>query len=193
METGIHEHHGVETLGDRIFKDTDVSVVRCYQCGKCSAGCPLSEDMDYPPSVIMRMLQVGLPDLEDKVLRSYTIWLCLACETCYTRCPMEIDIPKAMDFLRSESIRQKKVNPKAKDIIRFHRSFLDSIQYTGRLFEIGLIVDYKMRSRHLLQDVILAPGMFLRGKLHLIPEMLKDKKAMNRLFTKTLKSKEVTK
>ncbi len=113
-------------LADQALKRTAVSVIRCYQCGKCSAGCPLAADMDYPPSLIMRMLQTGAADLEEKVLRSYTIWLCLSCEICFARCPMEIDIPKLMDFLRGESLRRKMVSPKAKEILAFHRSFLDT-------------------------------------------------------------------
>jgi heterodisulfide reductase subunit C len=103
---------------------------------------------------------------------------------------MEIDIPKLMDCLRVESLRLKKVNPKAKDILAFHRAFLDSIRYTGRLFEMGQIVDYKIRSRHFLQDLLQAPGMFFKGKLHLFPERVRGRSLLGRIFAKTLKSKE---
>jgi heterodisulfide reductase subunit C len=178
------------SLSGKIKQHTDVPVQKCYQCGKCSAGCPLAEDMDYPPSLLLRMLQFGTPELEEKVLRSYTIWLCLSCEMCISRCPMEIDIPVMMDYLRQESIRQKKVNPKAKDIVRFHRAFLDSINYTGRLYEMGLIVDYKMRSFNLMQDVTIAPSMFAKGKLHLIPERIKGLPLLSRIFSKTIKKEE---
>ena len=112
-------------LSLKIYQNVNESVFKCYQCGKCSAGCPLSSDMDYPPSQLMRMLQLGFPQLEDKVLKSYTIWLCLTCETCIARCPQEVDIPKIMDFLRQESLHQKKSHPSARDIISFHKSFLD--------------------------------------------------------------------
>ena len=181
--------HGCEckTLNDRIENQTDVSVAQCYQCGKCSAGCPLAEEMDYPPSQILRMLQIGSPALEDKVLRSMSIWLCLTCETCIARCPQEVDFPKVMDYLRGEALRRGIANPKAKDIIAFHKAFLDSIQTTGRLYEMGLIVDYKARTRHLLQDILIAPWMFMAGKLHIFPEMIKGKKQMSKIFSGTLK------
>jgi len=191
MSTDLHQHHGPQTLADQVRAGSSVAVARCYQCGKCSAGCPLAADMDYPPSLIMHMLQLGLPALEDKVLRSLTIWLCLACETCYTRCPMEIDIPKMMDVLRHEALRQKKAHRRAKDIIAFHRAFLDPVRYTGRLYEIGMIASYKARSWHLLQDVLLAPFMYLKGKIHLIPERIKDRAQLRRIFARTLKNKEV--
>ena len=86
---------------------------------------------------------------------------------------MEIDIPSMMDFLRQRSRSEKKVNKKAKNIIAFHKSFLNSIKFTGRLYELGLILDYKRQSLNLTQDISLAPKMISRGKLHLFPNMIK--------------------
>jgi heterodisulfide reductase subunit C2 len=187
MSSGAHHHEVDNSLAGKVRHNTQVHAQRCYQCGKCSAGCPLSADMDYPPSMILRMLQTGDPVLEDKILRSYTIWVCLSCEMCIQRCPMEVDIPVMMDYLRQESIRQKKVNPKAKNIVSFHRSFLDSIHYTGRLFEFGLVVDYKLRSWKMFQDITMMPGMVSRGKLHFIPERIKGMKNISNIFTKVSK------
>jgi heterodisulfide reductase subunit C2 len=186
-------HHVDNSLAGVIEQSTHVKTARCYQCGKCSAGCPLATEMDYPPSMIVRMLQTGDKKLEEKVLRSKTIWLCLTCEMCISRCPMEVDIPKMMDFLREKSLREKKTHPYAKNIIDFHKSFLSSIKKTGRLYEIGLVVEYKMRSRKLLQDVLLAPKMFAKGKLKILPEMIKNRKQIERIFAKTIEKKEESK
>jgi heterodisulfide reductase subunit C2 len=181
-------HYSMLTeLGSEILEQSDVKLTRCYQCGKCSAGCPLAEEMDYPPSVIMRMLQTGWPELEEKVLRSFSIWVCLACEMCFARCPMSIDIPKMMDQLRQKALKEKKANRKAKEIIAFHKSFLDSIRYTGRLYEIGLFVDYKARTLKIFDDLSLAPKMMKRGKLNIFPEMIKDRKGIASTFRKTIK------
>jgi heterodisulfide reductase subunit C len=98
---------------------------------------------------------------------------------------MEIDIPSAMDYLRQKSMKEKKVNQKAKRIIAFHKSFLNSIKYTGRLFELGLTLDYKRRSLTLMQDVALAPRMISRGKLHFIPEIIKGRPQIAKIFKKT--------
>jgi heterodisulfide reductase subunit C len=191
MRSDIHVQHNCQMLADRVLEKTGVDVARCYQCGKCSAGCPLANDMDFPPSQIMHLLQLReFPEFAEMALRSHTIWLCLTCEICYARCPMEIDIPKLMDALRSESLAQKKTNPKAKDIIAFHRAFLDSVRYTGRLFEMGQIIDYKIRSRHFLQDLLQAPAMFFKGKLHLFPERIRGRSLLGRIFARTMKSKE---
>ena len=105
-----------------------------------------------------------MPANDEKILRSHSIWLCVTCEMCLSRCPMEIDIPSMMDFLRQKSRSEKKVNKKAKNIIAFHKSFLNSIRFTGRLYELGLILDYKRQSLNMTQDISLAPKMISRGK-----------------------------
>src|SRR5512137_2655008 len=171
-----HDHHSViNTLADNILSATEVHSQKCYQCGKCTAGCPVAYEMDLPPGMVMRLLQTEIPANDEKVLKSHAIWLCVTCEMCLSRCPMEIDIPSMMDYLRQKSRSEKKVNKKAKNIIAFHKSFLNSIKYTGRLYELGLIIDYKRQSLNMTQDVSLAPRMITRGKLHFIPDMIKDK------------------
>ena len=97
-----------QSLKDRLFEQTGISVAQCYQCGKCTAGCPLREEMDFMPSQILRMLQFDQKGYEDKILGSLAIWLCLSCETCYSRCPQEVEFATVMDYLRKESIRLNK-------------------------------------------------------------------------------------
>jgi heterodisulfide reductase subunit C len=186
-----NNHIARSGLGSEVMEHTEVKVSKCYQCGKCSAGCPLSEEMDYPPSVIMRMLQTGSKEMEEKVLRSFSIWVCLTCEMCFARCPMSIDIPKMMDFLREKAIDEKKANPRAKNILAFHKSFLDSIRYTGRLYEIGLLADYKSRTLRLTDDLSLAPAMLKRGKLNILPEMVRDRSGIASIFRKTFKKNKI--
>ena len=167
-----------------IKANTNVNVNRCYQCGKCSAGCAVSDEMDYPPSRVMRMLQTNDMENYNEILKSESIWLCVSCQNCLSRCPMEIDIPHLMDYLREKALLEKTVNKKSKNILSFHRAFLDSVKYTGRLYEIGLIADYKMRTFNILQDMDVAPKMFAKGKLPLKPEMVKNKKQISAIFNK---------
>ncbi|MFP3952192.1 MAG: 4Fe-4S dicluster domain-containing protein [Candidatus Bathyarchaeia archaeon] len=75
----------------------------CFQCGACSGGCPLSQEMDYLPSKIIRMAQLGL----EEVLESKTIWVCSTCFNCEVRCPRGIDIANVMEALRQLMLRQK--------------------------------------------------------------------------------------
>ena len=81
---------------------TPVSV--CFQCHKCSTGCPIGPEMDLLPSQVMRLVHLGL---DDEVLASRAIWLCASCEACTTRCPMEIDIAAVMDALRILAVERK--------------------------------------------------------------------------------------
>ncbi|MBP8850903.1 MAG: 4Fe-4S dicluster domain-containing protein [Breznakibacter sp.] len=183
--SATHETDIPLTFNGEVLRDTGVLVYKCYQCGKCSAGCPMAVEMEYPPSLALRMLQTEDATHRNKLLSSLTIWLCVNCEMCLTRCPMEIDIPHLMDYLRQKSMAQKMTNPKAKNIISFHKAFLDSIEHTGRLYELGLIANYKLRSGSFMQDVGVAPKMFAKGKLSLIPEFIKGRKGMLQMFKST--------
>jgi heterodisulfide reductase subunit C2 len=184
----MHETGTVETLKPglklKVRRSTGESVMDCYQCGKCSAGCPLIDEMDIAPNQILRMLQLGFEEFEDRILRSKAIWLCLTCEQCFTRCPKEVDFPVIMDYLRQESVRQDKVNPGAKHILAFHKTFLDSVRMTGRLYEVGLIGGYKMRTMKLMQDVAMAPQMYFKGLLKMLPHRIHGKDVVARIFEK---------
>ncbi|MDR0509780.1 MAG: 4Fe-4S dicluster domain-containing protein [Rikenellaceae bacterium] len=179
-------HFSASSLASQASATVGVDSARCYQCGKCSAGCPLADEMDFTSSAVLRMLQTEDPAADRELLTSQTIWLCASCEMCISRCPMQVDIPKLMDFLRQRSLYEGLANRDARrNIVAFHRSFLDVIRLTGRSYEIGLVVDYKVRSGKLLQDLTVAPAMFLKGKLALIPEMVRDRRGIKRIFKKT--------
>ncbi len=186
FESSVEEREN--SLSDLLLRTSGVSVQRCYQCGKCSAGCPAASEMDIAPSVVLRLLQTKSEEAERRVLSSYAVWLCLACQTCVARCPMEVDLPKAMDLLRAESLRRHLVHPNAKDIVAFHTSFIHTIKRFGRLWEIGLIAEYKLRTRHFWQDVVVAPVMLQKGKLSLIPSF--HKSFVSRIFSRIQKQKE---
>ena len=81
----------------RIIELSGVDPNECYQCGKCSAGCPITEEMDIIPSEIIRLIQLGQ---ELDVLESKTIWMCASCFQCYTRCPKGIDFSRLAEALR---------------------------------------------------------------------------------------------
>ncbi len=173
-------------LQNAISSDSGVGIEKCYQCGKCTAGCPLAGDMDFAPSYVIRMLQSHDKGLEDQVLRSRSIWLCLTCDMCVSRCPMEIDIPRLMDYLRGRSLKEKKASAAASRSIAVHKSFLDTIIRNGRLYEVELEARYKLRTLTLMQDLLLVPGMLSRGKLNLMPERIRNRKALADLYRNTV-------
>jgi len=76
----------------------------CYQCGKCSAGCPMSFIMDLLPNQIIRSVQLGLTE---DIAKSKTPWLCASCLVCTVRCPKGIDIAGVMEALRQIVLRRR--------------------------------------------------------------------------------------
>ncbi len=76
----------------------------CYQCGKCTAACPVNPFMDILPHQVLRLLQLGQVE---QVLQSKTIWVCATCFTCAGRCPRDVDLSVVMEALRAILLRQR--------------------------------------------------------------------------------------
>lgn len=163
-----------------------IAVSHCYQCGKCTAGCVLSEEMDYAPSYIIRLLQTRNTQNDHRVLSSKAIWICLSCENCMARCPKEVNIPEIMDYLRERSRKEKCINKESTPVVAFHSAFLESVKRTGRLYEVGLIAGFKARTLRLTQDLSVAPFMLMKGKLNLLPERVKDENKIKKIFAQTI-------
>ncbi|MCG0277012.1 MAG: 4Fe-4S dicluster domain-containing protein [Thermanaeromonas sp.] len=161
----------------RVERRSGVDVKNCYQCGKCSAGCPMAFAMDYVPRQIIRLLQLGFVD---EALRSRTIWICAHCQTCYTRCPKEVDLPRLMEALRQEAGRAGLVTDKKVHL--FDRAFLGSVERYGRVHEMGLIVQFNLQSGQPFKDAGLAPALFLNGKISPFPSRIKDSAAVKAIF-----------
>ena len=172
----------METFLEAVNKEINgVPLQACYHCRKCSAGCPTASHMEYNPNKVIKMIQNGQ---KDKVLASSTIWLCLSCETCITRCPNKVDIARMMDVLRQMAIKSG-VAAKEANVLKFHEAFLASIKHGGRINEMMMTVHYKLKSGDLFSDAAKAPGMFLKGKLALLPPKTKDLKSVKNIFEKT--------
>ncbi len=152
-------------LLEEVRQHSGAEVSACFQCHKCSSGCPIGPDMDFLPSQIMRLVHLGA---ENEVLGSQSIWLCASCEACTTRCPMAIDIAGVMDALRIMAIDRQTVLPDAHGK-QFHRSFLGSVRRHGRVYEMGMMAAYKLRTFDLFSDVDKIPQMLAQGKLSLLP------------------------
>jgi heterodisulfide reductase subunit C2 len=94
------------------------NVYQCYQCGKCSAGCPMASAMDILPNQVIRLIQLGG---NEALVNVKTVWLCASCFTCTTRCPKGVDLARIMEAVRLINLRKNKdyVGPSQlpKDII----------------------------------------------------------------------------
>jgi len=158
----------------------------CYQCGKCTAGCPVAAGMDIAPNQIVRALQLGY---FEKAMASDAIWACVSCQTCSARCPQSVDCAGIMDALREVSLRSGLASPAQKTVAAFQQAFLNNLRRNGRLDEIELIAEFKLRVlpsertlRFLFKDAGLAPQLRIRRKLHLRGEKVKDRALVRRIF-----------
>jgi len=80
-------------------------ILACYQCGKCSAGCPAVSEMDILPNQVIRYVQLGF---KDELLKSKSYWVCASCLTCNARCPKGIKIAEVMEAIRQILLRRRK-------------------------------------------------------------------------------------
>lgn len=152
-------------LAQRIQDELGQNVYLCYQCIKCSSGCPMSEFFDWQPNQVMRALQLGQ---EDIALQGQTPWLCASCQTCTTRCPQGLDINAIMDFLTREALAQGYISP-VSEVKIFNEAFLREVRLWGRAYELGLMVEMKLRTRNFLGDMDLGVKMLAKNKFPFLP------------------------
>ncbi len=76
---------------------------------------------------------------------------------------MEIDIAAVMDALRIMAVERKADVPDSRGK-QFNRSFLGSVRHHGRVFEVGMMTAYKLRSGDCLADVDKVPQDARQGK-----------------------------
>jgi heterodisulfide reductase subunit C2 len=150
-------------LATRVGDGCDENPYLCYQCKRCTAGCPVAEHAGMHPAQIMRAVQLGQYDMifEDKF-----IWLCTGCQTCTTRCPQGIDIAAIMDELKIIAWREGKVHPEAPSAAMLKLNY-DSFVRWGRMWEVELIArDALRRPKGALEWLALGPKMLLKGKIN---------------------------
>jgi heterodisulfide reductase subunit B len=156
-------------LARRIQKATGENVFLCYQCVRCTSGCPLAQHFDLAPNQVMRAAQLGM---ESTVYDSKTPWLCASCQTCTTRCPQGIDVARVMDFI-VEDAKKRGVKAKVPEVALFNKVFLRDVDLLGRSYELGLMAEMNLRTKHLFKDIDLGLGMFRHGKIKLLPKVIR--------------------
>ncbi len=172
---------------EEVEKGGSFKVEVCFQCRKCTTGCPVAFAMDLFPDEVIRMVILGQ---REKVLSCQTIWICSACETCTTRCPNEVKIAELMDHLKEMAIRENVPCPKPQ-VLSFHKIFLKNIEKRGRIFESTLLPAYLLRSGQLLKrwkdgtwlaELGLGWKLFSKGRMPLWPHKNKGKKEISKIL-----------
>ena len=69
----------------------------CFDCGNCTAVCPLSDGAASFPRKMITYAQLGL---KDKILESPDPWLCYYCGECSDSCPRQAEPAETMMAMR---------------------------------------------------------------------------------------------
>jgi heterodisulfide reductase subunit C2 len=173
QKTGAGSKAAVEAMSG-----VDLSV--CFQCKKCSSGCPVAKIARSRPSEIIRQLHLGAGH---ELLESDLVWMCVSCETCSARCPMNINVAGVIDALRHLALERGAAKPEG-NVPLFNRAFLKTVETFGRTYEIGMIAGYKLGSGKLMNDTEKFPAMLAKGKIALLPPLGGDRKTVRRIFKK---------
>jgi len=159
---------------------TGENVMLCYQCKKCTLGCPSAYTMRMKPHELMRAIQLGL---DEDIYWSGTVWTCLSCETCNTRCPQEINILRVIDGLREISKNVEHYNPYPA-IPAMHRIFMALVKRFGKIYELGLALLINLRMLTPFKDIDMASPMLLKGKLNPLPHRSHGVKELQQVMAK---------
>ena len=182
MTGGIAPPIEIESIGGglafEVKERSGASPMSCYQCAKCSSGCPVAAGGGFRPHQLVRMVQT---EQRQAVLSSIFIWQCTSCQTCTTRCPQQVDIAGMIDALRAISRGEGSAAP-GTAVPVFNDIFLDAVRERGRIFELGLMAKYKLRTKRLFEDAGKAPMMLRKGKLPLYAPRVGGKDEREALF-----------
>jgi heterodisulfide reductase subunit C len=126
----------------RLKSEFDESHLACFQCGVCSASCPvIGIEASFNPRRLVKIARMGFKRL---VLSSEYIWLCSMCLLCEERCPQGVRIPEVMTALRNLAVEEGYI-PEAM------RRILKTLSEAGRLYPIDDFTEEERTDRGLPQ------------------------------------------
>ena len=89
------------------MKDTqfleDTKIIKCVQCGKCSASCPSGRNSRLLTRKIIMEAKSGMD-----VINREELWFCTTCFSCYERCPKGVNTVGAIIELRNRAVLEGK-------------------------------------------------------------------------------------
>ncbi|HBX22757.1 MAG TPA: heterodisulfide reductase subunit C [Desulfotomaculum sp.] len=177
-----------EQFIEQVSRESGQPVQQCYQCGKCTAGCPIAFSMDVPPNRVMRMVQLGL---RETALSCNSIWLCAYCSTCSVRCPKNVNLAQVMDALRIIAGKEKRAKTaRARHVELFNRNFLNSIRRYGRLHEFETMTMYNLKSGQPFKNADTGLYMLSRGKLKFLIQKTSQMDQVKQIFARVKELEE---
>ncbi len=116
-----------DEIADRVAELTNSAAMLCYQCGFCTAQCPLrlgSRKEPFKIRGLIRGAQLGLDSVFPKA------WACTTCKLCEVGCPRGVRIVDVVRALRVISFSQRQVPEKLEQTL--WRVYEDGTTWDGR-------------------------------------------------------------
>ena len=89
-----------------INREGGASFKTCFQCGTCTAKCPVSQYVDLlRPNKILHIAKLGIQNH----LHSNGFWLCAGCNACVSTCPQGVDLPAIMHAMKSLAAEENQI------------------------------------------------------------------------------------
>ena len=174
---------------DQVIEISGIDINLCLQCKKCTNGCPVSGFTSSSPSEIIKELQLGAGE---EILDREIIWTCASCATCFSRCPMEINMAEVMDALRVLTQAKGGAKPEG-NMPLMNKLLLGTIRTFGRTYDLGAMALYKAGTSSYGKDLDKLPMILGKGKIALLPPRGADKKTVKRIFNNLEKTRKTSK
>ena len=173
-KTLTYEATGVRSLLKEVMDRSGQNILACYQCRRCAAGCPVGEETGVTPDRLIRMVLLG--DREE-ALSNLLVWKCVACYTCGTRCPNNIQTARIIDALKQMS-KELHIEPLTPRIADFHAAFMKATENKGRFNEIEGMAIYEAKTamKELKKGGMKAVLDEMKGQMKLGRTMMKKKR-----------------
>lgn len=184
-----------QSLVDEVMRRSGQNIKACYQCRRCAAGCPVGEQTGVTPDQLIRLILFG--DREE-ALNNLLVWKCVACYTCGTRCPNNIQTARINETLKhmAKEEHRKPLTPRIAD---FHDAFMTSTGHLGRVNEIEFMAIYETKTmfKELAKgnvkgviDELAAQGrlgaiMTKKKRMHLGMDRIRNRAELKALFKKS--------
>ncbi|MEJ2586167.1 MAG: 4Fe-4S dicluster domain-containing protein [Deltaproteobacteria bacterium] len=199
----VYEKERARSMANEVIERSGQNIFACYQCRRCAAGCPVSEETGMTPDRLIRLIIMGD---RDAALKNQLVWQCVSCYTCGTRCPNEIHTARITETLKkmAKEDHLPALSPKIKT---FHSAFCTAAKHKGRVNEMEFMGRYEMShtfhqlSRFHLKGVYdefknqakMGLAMTKKKRMHFSVEKVKDRSELKRLFKLAKKKKAVQK
>jgi heterodisulfide reductase subunit C len=145
----------------RVVEESGQDLSACIQCGKCTGGCPIASDEVGGPRRLVAEILYGA---KREALQDPTWWYCVACGTCMTRCPVEINMYRVATAL-CELAEREGVAPSEPDIELFERLFMESVERHGRANELRVAAAFNLKTRRPFKDMGAAFTLLRKGAI----------------------------